>query len=283
MGNFFSDTWKDLTQPGWRQANQANKTQQAAISAQGNSEAFKQGQAGDLAKMAEDFLWGTNGASATNGADGAPRTPITGAVPSAEEWIGRYTNWLKNSPDLTYNRQRGALERIFNQGNESVTRAMGRRGLTNSGLYGRALGSQATDRARGVADLVGQAEDRRGQRIAAGTQLTQSNLDRALNMFSGAKGAALNLNTQVPQLMTQLAGMQGNAPQGGGVIQDLLGQYVQSQMGNWFPQKIGPNDVAVGSGGGANSLLSTITNAMTGGGSPISSAARSYLFKALGL
>lgn len=259
IGDFISDTWKDLTQPGWRQADEANRLNETAISQQAGAEAFKQQQAKDMERLALAFLFGKganqnqgqNGAAATTGkmeSDPLYQSAVQGALPSAEEWMNNYLGFLKTSPDTTFNLQRGSLERNANLAKDAVSRNMARRGLLPSGLAAGEMGSLDMDRSRGIADLIGQREDRKGQRLGMGTQITQTALDRALNMFTGAKSGLMGLNTQIPQMTQNMATNVAGQTQQPGVIQSLAGNYAKNKVSDWLNPRyggIGPNDVAI--------------------------------------
>lgn len=278
MGNFFSDTWKDLTQPGWRQADEANRLNETAISQQAGAEAFKQQQAKDMERLALAFLFGKganqnqgqNGAAATTGkmeSDPLYQNAVQGALPSAEEWMNNYLGFLKTSPDTTFNLQRGSLERNANLAKDAMSRNMARRGLLPSGLAAGEMGSLDMDRSRGIADLIGQREDRKGQRLGMGTQITQSALDRALNMFTGAKSGLMGLNTQIPQMTQNMATMAGNQTQQPGVIQSLVGNWAKNAASDWL------NPSTVAKSGNTPSV----------GGSSVGQFMKSAIFGALGL
>lgn len=268
MGNFFSDTWKDLTQPGWRQADEANRLNETAISQQAGAEAFKQQQAKDMERLALAFLFGKGANANTDGTvgfagenpDALFRSQVQGALPSAEEWMNNYLGFLKTSPDTTFNLQRGSLERNANLAKDAMSRNMARRGLLPSGLAAGEMSSIDMDRGRGVADLIGQREDRRGQRLGVGTQITQSALDRALNMFTGAKSGLMGLNTQIPQMTQNMATMAGNQTQQPGVIQALAGNWAKDAIGKW----LNPTTVATDSSPIGTAIKGTnfITNAL---------------------
>lgn len=289
MGNWLTDTWKDLTQPGWRQAKEAADLQRQALGAEQSAEAWRQGQAKELSDLAQDFLWGRSPRSLTEVGEGGKPAPfrqgddqaIPGAASRAEDWMGRYLDFLQNSPDTTYNLQRGSLERGYQTGNAAVTRALRARGLDRSGMLGRGLGDLRSNRARALADLIGQREDRRGSRLEAGTQATQAMLDRALNLFTGAKGAGMGLDTRIPGLLSQMAGTALLQPQGGGVVQDLIGAWVDRQSPKWFGG--GSKSPPAKSSKGSFSSATASGSAGVGGGSPLSSAAWSFARKALGL
>ncbi|MBF0501489.1 MAG: hypothetical protein HQM09_15215 [Candidatus Riflebacteria bacterium] len=245
MGNFFSDTWKDLTQPGWRQADQANATQQSAINQAAASDAFKQGQAQDLKGLATGFLFGkpanTPTINMTKGAGGTYDTSnpiyqssLTGAQPQADQWMQDFLTNLKNSPDATFNLQKGQFENAIANQKSQTMNDMARRGLSTTGMASDAFNNVDQQRAEGLAGLMGQREATRTQNLATGAQTTQSLLDRVLNMYTGATTGIMGLNTQVPQMMQTQALMQANQPSGGGVLQGLAGTWAKGQMNNWL-------------------------------------------------
>ena len=295
MGNWFSDTWKDLTQPGWKQAEKAQKSndilqQQStaqnatALSIQKEAEDFKRAQARDMESLALDMLYGrttpgparrpmpttTGPESGTSGngqfignmvktgnqysdAGGqmdektratmgtyAP-TPDSsgGAINPAEDWMAKYLDYQQNSPDTTYNLQSSQLARQTATAKDNLNKTMARRGMTISGLAAGDMAGLDMQQGRENAQLLGQREDRRGQRLNAGMTATQAMLNRALNMYSGAKGAQMNLNTQLPGMYSNQAANSLNQRQevpqvGPGIIQRLGEAYIKSQTGGLF-------------------------------------------------
>jgi hypothetical protein len=143
MGNWFSDTWKDLTQPGWRQADDANKLNEQAISQQAGTEAFRQKQATDLEDLANSFLFGN------------VEKGITGSLAPGQDWVQNYLNFLKTSPDVTYNQERSALERGVKGAREASTLSAMRRGMGAGG----ALDRINLERTKGLSRLAGDRVD----------------------------------------------------------------------------------------------------------------------------
>jgi hypothetical protein len=262
MGNFFSDTWKDLTQPGWRQADDASKLNEKALGVQESSEAYKQKSANELKSMANTFLLGGN-----MGPDGAGGFQTKGALPQAQDWMTQFLDNLQNGPDLTYNKQRGQMEAGVNTAKNNAVQSLARRGGMGSGMLEKMLLDLDMNRASGLSSLVGQREDRRTQNLATGAQTTQSLLDRALNMFTGASGAGMGLNTQIPNILRGMSNQALNQNQQPGVVQSLAGTWAKSALQDWLNPtygSIGPNDVAVDSGGGDSALSSFAKKALWG-------------------
>lgn len=158
-----------------------------------------------------------------------------GAMQLSEDWTKRYLDWLQNSPDITYNAQRGALEGNIQASMEQAAKSLGARGVNTrdvvSGTANKTLANMAGQRAGLLAQLEGDRQDRTGQRLGQGTQLTQGLLDRALNVRSAAAGTALNQQTQIPQmLMNQSAGQNAQAGAFGNLTGTLLDYYAQSRQ-----------------------------------------------------
>ena len=184
---------------GYKASKDANKTQQNAINAQQSAEAAKQAQINEQLSLADRMLYGGGNVGQT----------MTGAVPQAETWTQDYLNWLRTAPDITYNAQRGQMESNIRSSMEQAARISGMRGLTG-GVAAAPMAGLGMQRAGLLASLEGQRQDRRGANLAAGTQLTQGLVDRALNVRSGALGTALNQQTQIPQMMQGVAAGQAN-------------------------------------------------------------------------
>lgn len=238
MGNWFSDTWKDLTQPGWRQAEDANALNQQALGQQASAEAFKQSQAKDMENMANTFLYGKSNA------DGSMSQQ--GAVSQADSWMKDFLSYLKDSPDTTFANQRGKLERSAADARTTLSQNMSRRGLTSSGLSAGGMSGIDMKAGQGVADLMGQRDDRKRQNLATGAQTTQTLLDRALNMYSGAKAGLMGLNTQIPGMTQNMANQALNTTQQPGVLQSLAGNYAKNTLSDYLSNTAGWSENAGG-------------------------------------
>lgn len=220
---------------GYKSSKDANKTQQAAINAQQAAEAQKQALAQSNMTLADELLYGV-GYVPGKGVDSKPGQG--GAMELSKDWTTKYLDWLKNSPDITYNAQRGALEGNIRDSMEQAAQSLGRRGLNTgnvrSGAADNTLGNIAMSRAGLLSQLLGERYDRQGQRLSQGTQLTQSLMDRALNLRSAATGTAMNQQTMIPQMMMNQAA--GQAQQAGaygqltGTLLDYLAQSRKSPM-----------------------------------------------------
>ena len=194
---------------GYKSSKDANKTQQAAINAQQSAEQQKMAVIRENMDLADQMLNG--GGSYGNG-----------AASQANQWTTDYLNWLKSSPDTTYNSQRGQMEGNIRSSMEQAARMMGQRGLTG-GVANNLMSGIGMQRAGILSNLEGQRNDRRGQNLAAGSQITQTLMDRALNLRSAATGTAMNFNSQIPMLMqNQAAQQQQNAGAWGGLTGSLL-------------------------------------------------------------
>lgn len=278
MGNFLSDTWKDITDPGWKERKKSNEYQQQAISSQSAWEQKQQqrlqGQQDDRLGFLNAWLYGKPyqrtisntspyGVTATSTEIPADFTG-QGAMPQAQTWLTNYLNYLQNAPDTTYNAQRTSMERGISDATNNAARAMRRRGLGNTGMAANAIGNVQMQRARMLGGLEGERETRRGEMLSKGTQLTQSLLDRILNLQTAAYGMPTVQGTQVPQMLAQQGQNYMIQSQNGSPLADaaslLVSQGVQNYFGN--RNKIGPNDVAVdsGYGGGTNPFYSSLTS-----------------------
>lgn len=229
IGNFF----KDVFTPGARQADEANKLQQQAINSTAANEAYWR-------DIANKLLWGENRNPETGAIESKPGQ-TTGAMGKAKDWEKRFFDYLETAPDLTYNAQRGQLERGIMDANKALKSNLNSRGLSNSVLGVSKLGNLAGTRALGLADLEGQRQDRKGQNIQAGTSFAGNLLDRALNLTKQG-----TFGTQVPALQSNYAGSlmnQANSAMAGGSIgQDLLAEAGRTMYDNMFKKTTAPTN-----------------------------------------
>ena len=141
-----------------------------------------------------------------------------GALQQAQSWTDNYLSWLQNSPDITYNAQRGRMEGDIRASMEAAARSLGRRGLASGDVQSGVAGRDMADISMARAGMMGQMEagrhDRRGERLGMGTQLTQGLVDRALNLRSAAMGTAMNQQTAIPGMLMGQA--QQHSGQAGG-------------------------------------------------------------------
>ena len=244
MGNFFSDTWKDLTSPGWRQQDEANDLNAQAMAQQAGSEAFKQQQARDLEKMAIDYILGNEGSGVK------PDNPayITGALPRAESWMKSYLSFLQGSPDTTFQQQKSVLERNTATARDNLNKMMARRGLNTSGLSVGKMTNLDLSLGRDLGNLVAQREQRRGQNLATGAQTTQTLLDRGLNMYTGAKSGMMGLNTQIPGMLQNQAAQALSTTQQPGVLQTMAGNWAKNTLNDYLDNTSGWTENASGGG-----------------------------------
>jgi hypothetical protein len=212
-------------------ANKSNKAQKQAMQAQQAQEAYRQDLAQQQTSLADRLLHG-QGYVPGQGVDARPGQG--GAMEQAQQWTDDYLGWLKNSPDITYNAQRGAMEGNIRDSMAMAARAMGQRGLSTgnvqSGAALQTMGGLGMARAGLLASLEAGRHDRMGERKAMGTQLTQGLMDRALNLRSAATGTAMNQQTQIPgMMMGQAQGFANQASAFGGLTGTLLDYYSQSR------------------------------------------------------
>ena len=194
---------------GYKSSKDANKTQKAAINAQQSAEQQKMAVIRENMDLADQMLKGGGNYG-------------TGAESQANQWTSDYLNWLKTAPDTTYNAQRGQMEGNIRSSMEQAARIMGKRGLTG-GVANSMMQGIGMQRAGLLGSLEAQRNDRRGQNLAAGSQLTQTLLDRALNLRSAATATAMNFNSQIPMLMQGQAAQQNQtAGAWGGLTSALL-------------------------------------------------------------
>jgi hypothetical protein len=198
---------------GYKSSKDANKTQQAAINAQQTAEQQKMSLINDNISIADEMLKG--------GGNFGP-----GAEKRSEQWTSDYLSWLKSSPDVTYNAQRGQMEGNIRASMEQAARAMGQRGLTG-GVSASNMAGLGMQRAGMLAEMEAGRYARQGQNLATGQALTSTMLNNALNMRSGATGNALNFQSQIPNMMAQRA--QGQAAQGQ-AFEGLAGSLIGTMM-----------------------------------------------------
>ena len=217
---------------GYKSSKDASKAQNKAIAAQQASEAQKAALANEQIALADRMLYG-QGYVPGQGVDSRPGQG--GAMDLSQEWTNNYLNWLKTSPDITYNAQRGAMEGNIRDSMAAAASALGRRGLSTanvqSGAALRTMGSLGMARTGLLANLEAGRQDRMGERLGMGSQLTQGLLDRALNVRSAALGQSLGQQTMIPQMQANLASQYGQqAGAFGNLTGTLLDYYAQSRQ-----------------------------------------------------
>ncbi len=194
---------------GYKSSKDANKTQRAAINAQQTAEQQKMAVIRENMDLADQMLKGGGNYG-------------VGAETQANQWTSDYLNWLRTAPDTTYNAQRGQMEGNIRSSMEQAARMMGQRGLTG-GVANNLMAGIGMQRASLLGNMEAGRNDRRGQNLAAGSQLTQSLMDRALNLRSAATGTAMNFHSQIPMMMAgQAQQQQQNAGAWGGLTGSLL-------------------------------------------------------------
>lgn len=263
--SWLSDAWKDLTNPGWKEKKKANEQNAAALAAQANTEAWQKKLMQDRLDMANAMLLGGSVVDPTTG----NRVSVTGALPQAQDWETQFFNYLRSSPDTTYNAQRGQLERGISDAKKSMTSNLNSRGLLGSVLGISKLGDIDFNRARAISGLEGERIDRKGQRLSQGTELSQSILNRALNMGNTASGAATNFNTSIPNMLSNQAYQNSNiaANSGSSIVGDLAAEASRNYLSNIFKKTDGQaSSGSSNSGGGVgqNVLLRYITGGFLG-------------------
>lgn len=253
--SWLSDAWKDLTNPGWKEQKKANEQNAAALAAQGNTEAWQKKLMQDRLDMANAMLLGGSVVDPTSG----NRVSVTGALPQAQDWESQFFSYLRNSPDTTYNAQRGQLERGISNAKKNMTSNLNSRGLLGSVLGISKLGDIDFNRASALSTLEGERMDRKGQRLSQGTELSQSILNRALNMGNTASGAATNFNTSIPNMLSNQAYQNSNiaANSGSSIIGDLAAEAGRNYLSNIFKKTDGQ-----ASSGSSNSGGGVIQNAI---------------------
>ncbi|HMM60897.1 MAG TPA: hypothetical protein PKC25_12295, partial [Candidatus Rifleibacterium sp.] len=122
------------------------------------------------------------------------------------------------------------------------------------------------NRASGLSTLEGERIDRKGQRLSQGTELSQSILNRALNMGNTASGAATNFSTSIPNMLTNQAYQNSNiaANSGSSIIGDLAAEAGRNYLSNIFKKTDG--QASSGSSGGNGGVLQNVAlKYITGG------------------
>jgi len=226
---------------GMWSSNKASKAQKQAIQAQQAAEAQKAAYINQQLSLADQMLHG-QGYVPGQGVDARPGHG--GAMELSKSWTDKYLNWLQNSPDITYNAQRGAMEGNIRDSMAAAASALGQRGLSTqnvqSGAALKTMGGIGMQRAGLLSSMEAGRHDRMGERLGMGTQLTQGLMDRALNVRSAALGQALGQQTMVPQMQQGIASQYGQLAQGFG---NLTGGLIQSYMNQ--PQVQAPTTVAM--------------------------------------
>lgn len=238
MGNFFTNLWDDLTgKSAGKQLAEAQDTASARSTAAAekadalNREAIDrqfQWEKEKQAKIDEEknTIKGIGMGGLYNTKDGVP-----GAMDQSQNWLQDYLKYLTTGADTTYNAEKGAIARQGADAYNQADRAMRARGLNMSGLGALPFGNIATQMGGMLGNAEAGREQRKGQNLATGTQLTQDALKQWLNMLMQGSNIQGLQSTQVPGMM------QSNANQGLNLAlnqsnQGLNTALAQSQMGN---------------------------------------------------
>jgi hypothetical protein len=218
---------------GYKASKDATKAQSNAQNAQLG---FEQAQAARMAEFQNQQMSLANAMafggdySYKDAAGNVKPVSFQGYAPQADEWTKNYLQWLQTSPDVTYNQQRGRMERDVKQGMEQAAGAMGQRGMS-SGIGKRRLSDLALARSQMLGGLEADRVNRQGERLGAGTQLTQSLYDKSLAMRQNAMGMPTQTQTMVPQMMMDRANQTANqAGAWGNLATSLLGYQLQQRQ-----------------------------------------------------
>ena len=215
---------------GLYSANKSNKANKQAIQSQQAAEAYKQSLANEQMGLARQLLYGNANYVPGQGVQSQPGQG--GALEQSKQWTDNYLTWLKDSPDITYNAQRSAMEGNIRSSMEAAAKSLGQRGLSTenvqSGAAMKTMGNLGMARTGLLASLEAGRQDRMGERLGMGSQLTQGLATNAMNLMSGATGTAIGLQSQVPGMQqgvanqyAQQAGAFGNLT---GTLLDYYGQ-----------------------------------------------------------
>lgn len=157
-----------------------------------------------------------------------------GALPQAQSQLADYYKFLKEAPDTTYNAQVGGQEAATNAAIRRASDVMGARGMGNSGMYSGMISNILGQNIRNRSALEGERVTRQGENIAKGTQLSQSILDKILNMQNSAYGMSTPASTQVPGMMSQTARMKAGMNGGGDALSDAGGSLASAGIYNYL-------------------------------------------------
>lgn len=215
---------------GYKSNKDSQKTQQNAINQQAGIEAQKQAMAQEQLNIADKLLYGDNYNKDTHNV-----IDPGGAWGKAKSFSNEYLNWLTSSPDLTYNAQRGAMEGQIRDSMSAAASALGKRGLNTANVQSGAALRTVGDIGMARTGILSQMEagrfDRRGERLGMAAQITQNDMDRALNLRNAATGSVMGFNSQIPQMQMGVAQQQANqAGAWGGLTGTLLDYYTQSRQ-----------------------------------------------------
>lgn len=226
---------------GKKASDKASDVQSQAIASQQSWEAARDKRAQEHTELGDRLLFGRlTGEKYPEGHEKAGQTMVDqygdplregGAWEQAQLWTDDYLNWLKTSPDITYNAQRGRMEGDIKTSMEQAARMLGRRGLSDSGVADATMGNIAGTRAGLLSQMEAGRYDRQGERLGIGSQLTESQVDRALNLRGQGLGLQLQQQTMVPQMQTAKAEQYaGQAGAYGNLLGAGINYYLQSQV-----------------------------------------------------
>jgi hypothetical protein len=241
--SMFSDFLDNLTGATQKkEADTANALNQQAISQSANSDAFKQ-------KLITDRL-------------GLANSLVGQYQPQANEWTNNYLSYLKNSPDLQYNAQRGQMDRGIQDAMNRAPAQAAAMGRSGGGLTNSLLSNLSYNRAGMLGNLEGQRQQNQGQRLGMGTQLLQGLLQNALNLGQSSAGMGITNQSQTPQLINQAATNQLYQSN----MTNPIAQVGQNAIGQWLQNWLNPtasSGAKTNMTGSASGILSGI-NGLSG-------------------
>ncbi|GAB1353148.1 hypothetical protein MASR1M12_18820 [Erysipelotrichia bacterium] len=204
-----SNTWKDLTNPGWKQQEKANSLFEQNMANENAGQAT-------LRELVNKLLYGEN--------------DNPGSMEDSGAWAKDYLAHLKSSPDTAFNAGMTSLNRGLTDQREAIAKSMANRGIGGSGIDLDAIAQTGANRARGISTLQGQRLDRQGANLAAGANFTSAMNADHLNMLM--KSLGFNSDNSAT---TAYANYLSSQPQPESLFNKAAGKAMEYYMGKWFP------------------------------------------------
>ncbi len=204
-----SNTWKDLTNPGWKQQEKANSLFEQNMAKENANQAT-------LQELVNKLLHGENGKP--------------GSMETADSWATEFLSHLKTSPDTAFNAGMTSLNRSLVDQREAIAKNVANRGIGASGINLGAIAQTGANMARGVSSLQGQRIDRQGANLATGANFAGGVNADNMNLLLKSFGFGGD-NSAASAYANHLSGQ----PQPESLFNKAMGAAAKYYLGKWFP------------------------------------------------